>query len=295
MNSDIKEKISMRKPLIILKDYLLIPILATEARVDEIREELKNNPTNVNLNGLFLMLVSYTESMQKEIIKYYLKYNPEKISGNFIELDKTILVENEDFYLLESIAENHINKMPYWKFSELFYDVLEIRRPSNESKIQKIKDRRNDLIHKNLIVNFKYNEIHQDFIDKVYLENCLDEYGKYLIDIKTDISEVYVTYSKINVLKNLWHYTFKTPLCSNFYDYWHVDSEKDSILGCKHPKMEDGLSSSEKLMLEIWRSQVCGGKVDFLNMASIGKHFQNCLYSFLKLSNDLFLYSRNGL
>lgn len=268
-----------------------MPILATEVRVDEIRKELKNDPTNVNLNGLFLMLVSYTESMQKEIIKYYLKYHPEKISGDSIEVDKAILVENEDFYLLESIVVNHIDKMPYWKLSKLFYDVLRIRKPTNESKIQKIKDRRNELIHKNLEVNFKRKEIRQDFIDKLYLENCLDEYGKYLIDIKTCISEVFVTHSKINVLKNLWHYTFKTPLCSNFYDYWYVDNEKDSILGCKHPEMEGGLSSSEKFMLEIWRSQVCGGKVDFLNMASIGGHFQNCLYTFLKLSNDLFLYS----
>lgn len=274
-----------------MKDYLLMPILATEARVDEIRKELKSNPTNVSRNGLFLMLVSYPESMQKEIIKYYLKYNPEKISGDSIEIDKAILVGNEDFYLLETIVENYIDRMPYWKLSKLFYDVLKIRKPTNESEIKIIKNRRNELIHKNLEVNFKRKEIRQDFIDKLYLENCLNEYGKYLIDIKTDISEVYVNHSKINVLKDLWSYTFETPLCSNFYDYWYVDNEKDSILGCKHPEIEGGLSSSEKFMLEIWRSQVCGGKVEFLNLASIGRHFQNCLYSFLKLSNDLFLYS----
>lgn len=283
--------IRMDKPLIILKDYLLMPILATEVRFDEIRNELKNNPTNINLNGLFLMLVSYIESMQKEIVKYYLKYNPEKLSGDSIEVDKAILLQNEDFYLLESIVVNHIDKMPHWKLFKIFYEVLKIRNPSNEYKIQKLKARRNELIHKNLEVNFKRKEISQDFINKLYLENCLDDYGKYLIDIKTYISEVYVNHSKINVIKKLWHFTFETPLCSNFYDYWYVDNEKDIIIGCKYPEIKVGLSSTEKFMLEIWRSQVCGGKIEFLNMASIGRHFQNCLYSFLKLSNDLFPYS----
>lgn len=281
----------MDRPLIILKDYLLMPLLATEVRIDEIRKELSPETTNINRNGLFLMLVSYVESMQREIIKYYLKYQPEKISGDSIEIDKAILVANEDFYLLERIVENHIDKMPYWKLSKLFYEVLRIKKPANESKIQKIKDRRNELIHKNLEVNFKRNEIYQDFIDPLYLENCLDEYEKYLIDIKKSISETFVNFSKLYLLKNLWHYTFRTPLCSNFSDYWYVDDEKDNINGCKHPQIEGGLSSSEKFMLEIWRSQVCGGKVEFLNMESIGKHFQYCLYTFLKLSNDLFLYN----
>src|SRR5690606_35365969 len=128
-----------------------------------------------------------------------------------------------------------------------------------------IKDRRNELIHKNLKVNFKQNETHQDFIDKVYLENCIHEYEKYLIDIKECISKVFAAHSKIKVLQNLWYYTFKTPLCSNFYDFWYIDHEKDKILGCKHPEKEGNLSSSEKFMLEIWRSQVCGGEVNFLN------------------------------
>ena len=241
----------MDKPIIILKEYLVMPILATEVRVGEIRKELKPNATNVNLNGLFLMLVSYVESMQKEIIKYYLKYQPEKISGNCIKVDKTILVGNEDFYLLERIVANHIDKMPQWKLSKLFYEVIKIKKPLNENKIQIFKNRRNELIHKNLKVNFKQNEIHQDFIDPLYLKNCLDEYEKYLIDIKEMISKTFINFSKLNLLKNLWDYTFETPLCSNFPDYWYIDPEKDRITGCKHTETEGSLSSSEKFMLEI--------------------------------------------
>lgn len=281
----------MNKPLIILKDNLLLPILATETRISEIKDEVNQNITNVSLNGLFVMLVSYIESMQKEIITYYLKYRPDKILEKSIIIDKTTIIANEDFYLLESIVEDYISKMPYWQLSELFYKALGITKSRNENKIKTIKDKRNDLIHRNLEVNFKRKEIQQDFIGTDYLLDCLIEYEKYLFEMKSKIIESYAGCTKINALKNLWHYTFKTPLCASFSDYWYLDEEKDIINGCKHPEIESSLSSSEKFMLNVWRSQVCGCKVDFLNMASIGGHFQNCLYMFLKLSNDIFLYA----
>ena len=280
----------MNRPIIVLKDYLLMPILATEARVNEVKKEMDQDISNVTLNGLFLMLVSYIESMQKEIIKYYLKYRPDKISNNFVKVEKSILEENEDFYLLERIVSDYIEKMPYWELSKLFYNVLEIKKPLNENEILNIKKRRNELIHENLKVNFKHKKIQQDYITAVYLSDCLNEYEKYLLNLKSNISASYTGCSKLDALKNLWYFTFRTPLCSNFSDYWHIDNENDIISGCKYPENEGSLSSSEKFMLNIWRSQVCGCKVDFLNMASIGGHFQNCLYMFLKLSNDIFLY-----
>lgn len=268
-----------------------MPILATEARIFEIKKELDQNTSDVSLNGLFLMLVSYIESMQKEIIKHYLKYRPEKISVNSLEVDKAILVESEDFYFLERIVTDYIDKMPYWRLSILFFDVLEIKKPKNENRILNIKRRRNDLIHNNLIVNFKRKEIQQDSINASYLLICLKEYENYLSELKSSISVAFINFNKINALENLWHYTFTTPLCSNFSDYWYIDNNNDAILGCKHPEVETSLSSSEKFILEIWRSQVCGSKVDFPNMSSLDKHHQNCLYMFLKLSNDIFLYN----
>ncbi|SHL46242.1 hypothetical protein [Flavobacterium saccharophilum] len=281
----------MKKPLVIIKDHLLMPILATETRVHEIKKEIKTDTTNVVLNGLFLMLASYNESMKKEVVKYYLKYRPEKISDKTIIIDKMTLVNSEDFNLSESIIDDYLEKIKYWELSKLFYNLLSIEKPANENIIQKIVDRRNELIHKNLKINFKHKEILQDSIDELYLTNCLKEYEKYLIDIKTKVSTNFIAFSKLRALENLWHHTFQTPLCSNFSDYWYIDSEKDCISGCKHPEIVDNLSSSEKFMLGIWQSQVCGAKVDFPNMASLSKRTQNNLYLFLKLSNDLFFYS----
>jgi hypothetical protein len=266
-----------------------MPILATEARIAEISNEL-DTANAVNCNGLFLMLVSYIESMQKEVLNYYLKHQPEKLPANSIEVDKSVLVDGEDFYLLERIISEHIEKMPYWRLSKLFFEVLRIKKPDNHKTIQNIKQRRNELIHNNLKIDFKRKEVKHDSVEPKFLSECIAEYIAYLDSLKDEISRVYYRFSKINAIKNLWFYTFKTPLCGVFESYWHIDIENDVVFGCKRPDIEHGLSSGEKFMLDIWRSQVCGGEVDFLNMISLDCHFQRCLYLFLKLSNDMFLY-----
>ncbi len=281
----------MKKPVIIVKDNLLMPILATESRINEIQMEMSPASSRVTLNGMFLMLVSYVESMQKEVLTYYLKYQPERItSKKTIEVDKRVLVENEDFHLIEHFVSEYIQRMPYWQFNEVFYEVLKIKKPANDPNIKDLKERRNRLIHKNLEMDFKQKKARHDYVDFDYLVYSLNEYVNYLDNLKTEISRQYDKRTKINALKNLWQYTFTTPLCANFEGYWHVDIESDSIIGYKISEHEGSLSHSEQFMLGIWRSQVSDYKVDFINMASLGQHMQSCLYMFLKLSNDIFLY-----
>ncbi|MCX5991561.1 MAG: hypothetical protein NTZ04_04420 [Chloroflexi bacterium] len=288
----------MKKPVIIVKDNLLMPILATEVRTNEIQMEMRSVSSPVILNGLFLMLVSYIESMQKEVLTYYLKYQPERIANNnknTVEIDKQVLIENEDFHFTERLVSEYIDKMPYWQFTEIFYKVLRIKKPDNELSIENIKRRRNELIHSNLEVDFKKGTATHIYIDSDYLAYSLGEYINYLDNLKTEISRRYDKCTKLNALKSLWHYTFRTPLCGNFEDYWHIDIESDLIFAYKISQHEGGLSGSEKFMLGIWRSQVSNYKVDFINMASLGQHMQFCLYMFLKLSNDIFLYQGGDL
>lgn len=280
----------MNKPTIILKQYLIMPIVATEERIVEIKEEIHKYHSDVSINGLFLMLVSYIESMKKEIIMYYLKYHPEKIDAKTIKIDRLILMESDDFNLLESIIVDYIEKMPYWKLKELFYSALQIEKPSNHNKIEKIIKKRNELIHKNLEVNFKLREVAKASISVEYLSSSLDEYINFLSYLKSSISFSFNHYTKLNALKNLWYYTFKTSLCSDFTVYWHIDEENDALTGCKYPKIAEDLSKIEKFMLEVWRSQVCGAKLEFPYMISIDSHFQKCFFMFLKLSKDIFLY-----
>ena len=280
-----------KPPSIIIFNNLILPIAATEKRITEIKEEVKQNATKVSLNGLFLMLVSYIESMQKEILKYFLKYRPDKIPDKTIKLNTDSLTAYENFHFIEDILEEYLDKIQHWQLSEYFYETLNIEPPTNESKIKAIKFKRNHIIHHNTRINYKHKEIDSDSVDSEYILNCAFEYEEYLSHLKSEIITQYASCTKINALKRLWYYTFTTPLCANFSDYWYVDEKNDLIVGCKFPTMGDSLSSSEKFLLDIWRSQVCNRDVKFLNMASLDLDSQNCLYMFLKLSNDIFMYS----
>src|SRR3990170_1575588 len=103
-----RQKMFTEKP--ILKNNLLMP-LATKNRINEIKEEINSVNSPVIINGLFLMLVSYLESMRKEILRYYLKYFPEKINKEKIEISINIIRENRDFYLIESFVSEYIEKI----------------------------------------------------------------------------------------------------------------------------------------------------------------------------------------
>lgn len=281
----------MKKPTLVVKDNLLMPIVATEARVAEIEHEMSLHPSPVVLNGLFLMLVSYVESMQKSVLTHYLKYQPEEIPvKKTMEIDKAVLAADEDFYLVEHLISEFLRGMSYPQFSEVFYKTLGIKKTANESKISEIKKKRNEVIHKNLRTDFKHKRAVYEQISASYLSSSLGEYAVYLNSLKGSLSDKYAKRTKLNALRELWHYTFATPLCAVFEDFWYIDTDKDSIVGYKSARGEANLSRSETFMLSIWRSQVSGYKIDFLNMASLGEHMQHCLYTFLKLSNDIFMY-----
>lgn len=76
------------------------------------------------------MLVSYVESMQKSVLAHYLKYQPEEIPvKKTMEIDKTVLAVNEDFYLVEHLISEFLRGMSYPQFAEVFYKTLGIKKP----------------------------------------------------------------------------------------------------------------------------------------------------------------------
>jgi hypothetical protein len=286
----------MNKPDLIVKDILLIPVLATKRRITEIGKELKNGQSQIVVNSLFLTLVSYIESMQKEIITYYLKYHPEKIGiSKKIDIRVETIASGESFEVIEKIISEYIDSIPTWDRLKMLIDVLGIQKPPKqiESEIKNISDIRNELIHKNLEVKRKYGAASNRVnIELEYFYDSIKSYEKFINHIHESISHKYSEYTKINALKNLWHFMFNTPLCANFEDYWYIDNERDIITGFKRPDIANGLSHSEMFMLELWRSQVQGGyKVSFLNLSSLTPDTQSRVFMFLKLSNDLFLYN----
>ena len=176
---------------------------------------------------------------------------------------------------------------------DMFYNELDIPKP--DSKLNKevidIRSTRNELVHKNLQLDYKKKRIRElNHLDKNIIEKYLGIYNKYLNHIQLSISERYAEYSKLNALRKLWHYTFSTPLCEKFEDYWYIDEESDAIQGYKNPEKAVGLSSSERFLLDIWKSQVTYHDVKFINWTSISKEVKSKMFLFLKLSNDIFLY-----
>ena len=237
--------------------------------------------------------------MHKEILKYYFKYNIQQIpqkskvsisKDRLINIFQETLNNNEDFYMSEKFLSRYVNEIKYNKLMPIFYKALKINQPDNYNNIKDIQNRRNALIHSNIIIDFKHKKVNEQYIDSDYLNFTLEEYEKYLNSLTRQISTHYSENTKLNALKNLWYYTFSTPLCAKFEDWWVIREEEDNIFAYKGNPLYNNLSSSEKFMLDIWRGQLTNYKVGFLNMSSLDDHTQNCLYMFLKLSNDIFMY-----
>lgn len=282
----------IEKPILLLRTNLLMPLRYTKEKFNEIRKQIAKTNSGVINNGLFIMAVSFLESMLRETLIYYLEFCPDKLPEKEIKISRDMLIQNGEFNIFYKAISDYIEKMSFKDLCDSFFSTMQIKRPTKEmiNSIVEIKDKRNGLIHDNFILNYKNKDIKLEYIDFEFLTFSLDTYMEFLDYLDVKISEKYNQYTKVNLLKGLWHYTFETPLCANFEDYWLVDINKDEIIALKHPEQENGLSHSEKFMLEIWRSQFTNYKVEFLNMSSIDSHTQLCLYLFLKISNNLFLY-----
>jgi hypothetical protein len=279
----------MKKPSLILKDHLLVPVSATGARIAEIRRQESRREGSAILDGQFVMLVSYLESMQKEVLKYYLKHHPEKLSEKkSIDIDKSLLAAS--YSLVERLASAYVERLPSQRLQELFFDALGLVRPASDQAVAAVRKRRNKLVHANLSVDLKQESARGDHISFDNLSDALAACDTYVADIENQVSRLYARCTRLSVLKKLWRYTFLTPLCASFDDYWAADSDKDRLIGFKTTRVEEGLSHSERFMLGIWRSQVSPYNVEFVNMASLGDRMRACLYMFLQLQEDIFMY-----
>ena len=282
------------KPVLVIKDHLLLPVKSTMEQCKNIlgtAKDARENP--ILLNGLYLMAVAYVESMQREILAYYFTHNPAKIKkggkGNKISVSKQALFGSEGFSLIENLAKDYVRDLRYNELLEAFNANLGITS-NNDEAIKKIQESRNDLIHFNTSYNYKQKQISEQNVNYAKLVSDIEIYQDYLRTVKQSISSKFVRNTKLKALENLWHYTFRTPLCANFEDYWQVDRNRDTITQCLNPEIEHGLSSSEEFMLGIWRSQWNSRPMEFINMASLDRRNQNCFYLFLKLMNDIFIY-----
>jgi len=253
-------------PNLLMVSKLIEPIDILTKNINEIRKHLRSDLEVLFIHGAFVLAVSRIEVMLSDVLRYYLICFPQKLSTDF-KFDKEEFLENQ-FTFLETAVDKYLYNLfykPLGDYLDKFLQHLSIEwndfQDSLGNSLQAIKNNRNSLLHTG-----KANRTDNDGqIDYDYVVQSIDEILNFEEELKKRIAEKYKEYTKINANKRLWQYMFKSPVMH--YDwYWHYDESKDHIFGLKHSEYEDGLASSEKMLLELWRSHFNGSSIESFNM-----------------------------
>lgn len=125
---------------------------------------------------------------------------------------------------------------------------------------------RNAIIHNGGKVSTEINERARYFkpqsendlkFDSDFIRSFIKEYIKFFQYLTSEIKNTFSSYSDLSVIEkteNLWNDCFSSPILQ-FKDYWEIDYKRDLITGIKYPEIESCISSSEKVLLSIWRHQ----------------------------------------
>lgn len=256
----------------------LIEIVNTSCnKMNDIK--LKLDTDSLINQGLFLMSTTYFEATLRDVMYQILVSYPEKLKKDKFTISKEALCKYNDSEILNEIIENELFNLFKGNVKEQLLYIIEIAsniksenlkgKPKNEdimnviTKCSDISIYRNTLIH-NAGIPAK------DFFDKIsiYLHTdkkidftndlitrFINDYLEFFVILKEKIlNNIDFKATKIEQLKVLWNQCFHSPLLS-FEEYWAIDEERDLITDIKYSKFEGNLSSSEKVLLSIWRHQ----------------------------------------
>lgn len=270
----------MRIPILLTKEKLIEPIIQALDRLEKIREPIALNVEEIIFEGLFVLAVATFENSLNDTIKVLLTQIPEKLDTKFENISKEDLIYGDP---LEKWIEVKINSVSYKNLKEII-DYFIKTTGINENtisellidKLQEIKATRNLLLHNNLTINNIYNETAGKLkregiknklkVNQKYLYITLTTLTEILLGIKTQLSEKYSEYTHLKALRELWKYTFKTPIM-NFENEWIVNLEKDAVVGHNEAKSKrKDLSSSEQILYTIWYSHLHSGPFNFENL-----------------------------
>ena len=267
----------MKIPILLTKKKLLEPAETARKRIEDIKNRINSHQDNsLEIQGLFVMMVSQLEVMLLDILKYFLNNFPQKFYDAEIKVYKEEILEAIiPVDIIKSKIDRQIYSTGYKKFElmfEKFCKTLSISygkiKPEIINRIIEIKESRNLLIHNNQIINKLYCSRAGQFkrgdgvgdrlkITKTYMTNSCS-YILALIDmISTEIFSKYSNYTKIEALKRLWAFLFATPVMP-FDDFWRVDLKRDCVIAMKKGKYEKTLASSELKLLGLWRTHFNG-------------------------------------
>ncbi len=262
----------MNKPILLEKRELIKPIKQAIDRLEEIRIRKASNDDKIIFEGLFVLAIASFENSLNDTLKVLLTNIPTKLDMKIENITKDDLIDGNP---LEKAIQLKINSISYQNLKSIlkyFTETTGINKDTIKEelidKLQEIKATRNLLLHNNLIVNSLYTDTVGVYnrkptnnkldIDQDYLFQSICVLSTILESIMLALNEKYKDYSHINALRQLWKYTFSTPIMK-FENEWIIDEEKDKIIAFNLKKSKrNRLSSGESFLYSIWYCHLIG-------------------------------------
>jgi hypothetical protein len=268
-----------KKPILLFFENLVEPIQTTKAELDLIENDIALLNKEFLRKGVFAYIFALFESSLSDCLKRYLNEFPLKlpIQDLSIKNRKENLIKGIFTYkLLELMIDDYIIKISYGttkNFLIKFCELLSIDNVSNafSDSLNEKKERRNLLLHNNLIINNKYIENtkssindrgHKLEITKEYLIDTIKEMRERLSLVESSLFEKYSKFTKYKVIKDIWDYLFDSPLLK-FEDHWVI--KNNEIVGYNSKtakKWAHNFSGSEKTLLALFLQNYSPGIID---------------------------------
>lgn len=133
--------------------------------------------------------------------------------------------------------------------------------------------------------------------DSSLIKSFITEYRNFFKILKIEILETFDSYenkSDIEKIEIFWKECFSSPILK-FKDYWEFNKEEDLIVGIKYPEIENQISTSEEILLSIWRHQYDDriktkefslASIDYNNIHKLYAGLSNLKFYFMKQKAD---------
>ncbi|MBW3596022.1 MAG: hypothetical protein KY475_01965 [Planctomycetes bacterium] len=240
------------------------------------------NLAGIANEGIFVLLVSTFEVMLSDVLICYLREFPNKMEFKDSPFATDQIVDATfSRELWEIKAESLVRSKMYQDVSAVlkyFLATLSINDcPFDQEQVDRLtelKQRRNLLIHANLVVNALYlekagpaaraNQPGQRLsVDDGYLGGSLVTIKFFLVEIERRLAAKYASYTRLAALERLWNYMVANPKITPFADYWEIDVSGDVIRPRRNPEAEQRMGSSERLFLALWRDSLNGTSLSY--------------------------------
>lgn len=272
----------------VYSDDLLRVTSGFTEKIGDVKNNLGTDNKIVN-QGLFLMTTALFEDAIREIMKIILLSLPEKLQS------KSFKISRKDVCEIADSDEGHsviIEKELYSIFSEGVKKQLEnllkilcnLEEKNITPELKEYIGRLNDIsLYRNALIHnggmaspalldnarhYKISDKHKIDFNKKLIEQFIADYEHFFAYLEDKIKSTFQSIpridphkrisieniSKIEKARLLWEDCFSSPLLK-FEDYWDFDLDNDLITGIKYTQHENSLSSSEKVLLSIWRHQ----------------------------------------